>query len=112
MDVASGYCNLEFDLDSGRRGSRTSAVEPLLRVLSSAESALAVNHGAAAILLALGALASGGEVIVSRGELVEIGGGFRIPDVIRQGGARLVEVGATNKTRLRSEEQTSELQSL
>src|SRR3546814_15968325 len=69
MDVASGYCNLEFDLASGRRGSRTNAVEPLLRVLSSAESALAVNHGAAAILLAHGALASGGDAIVSRGKL-------------------------------------------
>jgi L-seryl-tRNA(Ser) seleniumtransferase len=99
-DIAAGYCNLEFDLDSGRRGSRTQAVEPLLRELTGAESALAVNNGAAAILLALSAFGNGGEVIVSRGELVEIGGGFRIPDVIRQGGARLVEVGSTNKTRL------------
>jgi L-seryl-tRNA(Ser) seleniumtransferase len=99
-EVAAGYCNLEFDLASGRRGSRTQALEPLLRELAGAEAALAVNNGAAAILLALSALAAGGEVIVSRGELVEIGGGFRVPDVIRQGGARLVEVGATNKTRL------------
>jgi L-seryl-tRNA(Ser) seleniumtransferase len=99
-EAAAGYCNLEFDLESGRRGSRTQALEPLLRELTGAESALAVNNGAAAILLALSALAGGGEVIVSRGELVEIGGGFRVPDVIRQGGARLVEVGATNKTRL------------
>jgi len=98
--VAAGYCNLEFDLASGRRGSRTQALEPLLCALTSAEAALAVNNGAAAILLALSALAGGGEVIVSRGELVEIGGGFRVPDVIRQGGARLVEVGSTNKTRL------------
>jgi len=100
VDVAAGYCNLEFDLTSGRRGSRTAALEPLLRELTGAEAALAVNNGAAAILLALATLADGGEVIVSRGELVEIGGGFRVPDVIRQGGARLVEVGTTNKTRL------------
>ena len=99
-EVAAGYSNLEFDLATGRRGSRTQALEPLLREMTGAESALAVNNGAAAILLALSALSHGGEVIVSRGELVEIGGGFRVPDVIRQGGARLVEVGATNKTRL------------
>ena len=99
-DVAAGYCNLEFDLSSGKRGSRTQALEPLLRELTGAEAALAVNNGAAAILLVLSALSAGAEVIVSRGELVEIGGGFRVPDVIRQGGARLVEVGATNKTRL------------
>ena len=98
--VARGYCNLEFDLTAGGRGSRTKAVEPLLQTLTGAEAALAVNNCAAAVLLALGALAGGGEVIVSRGELVEIGGGFRIPDVIQQGGARLVEVGTTNKTRL------------
>jgi L-seryl-tRNA(Ser) seleniumtransferase len=99
-EVAAGYCNLEIDLATGRRGSRTQAVEALLCELTGAEAALAVNNGAAALLLALSALAGGGEVLVSRGELVEIGGGFRMPDVIRQGGARLVEVGATNKTRL------------
>jgi len=99
-EVAAGYCNLELDLATGRRGSRTQALESLLRELTGAEAAFAVNNGAAAILLALAALGGGGEVIVSRGELIEIGGGFRIPDVIRQGGARLVEVGATNKTRL------------
>jgi L-seryl-tRNA(Ser) seleniumtransferase len=99
-EVAAGYCNLEMDLASGRRGSRTQAIETLLCELTGAEAALAVNNGAAAILLSLSALGNGGEVIISRGELVEIGGGFRVPDVIRQGGARLVEVGATNKTRL------------
>lgn len=98
-DVGAHYANLEYDLDHGSRGARTTGVEALLCALTGAEAALAVNNGAAAILLALAALGGGGEVIVSRGELVEIGGGFRIPDVIRQGGATLVEVGATNKTR-------------
>jgi len=100
VDIAGGYCNLEFDVASGTRGSRTQSIEPLLTGLTGADSAMAVNNGAAAILLALSGLAADAEVIVSRGELVEIGGGFRVGDIIQQGGARLVEVGATNKTRL------------
>ncbi len=98
--AAQGYCNLELNLETGGRGARAQAVAPLLCELTGAKAALAVNNAAAAVLLGLTALAAGGEVIVSRGELVEIGGGFRIPDVIRQGGARLVEVGTTNKTRI------------
>jgi L-seryl-tRNA(Ser) seleniumtransferase len=99
--AAGGYTNLELDLDTGRRGSRQVHVAALLRELTGAEDALAVNNGAGAALLAVAALAgAGGEVIVSRGQLVEIGGGFRIPEVIEQAGARLVEVGTTNRTRL------------
>jgi L-seryl-tRNA(Ser) seleniumtransferase len=98
--TASGYCNLEFDLQRGERGSRQDHLEALVCRLTGAESALVVNNCAAAVLLALTALARGGEVVVSRGELVEIGGAFRMPEVIAQSGARLVEVGTTNKTRL------------
>lgn len=96
--VGAGYTNLEYDLEAGERGSRNVHLEALLCRLSGAESALAVNNNAAAIYLALSALAIGREVIVSRGQAVEIGGGFRIPDVLRQSGATLVEVGTTNRT--------------
>jgi L-seryl-tRNA(Ser) seleniumtransferase len=92
-EVASGYSNLELDLESGARGERLAGVAPRLQRLFDVEGALAVNNCAAAVLLALSALAAGKEVIVSRGELVEIGGSFRIPDVITSCGARLVEVG-------------------
>lgn len=100
-DRVAGYCNLEFDIDARRRGSRNDhAADLLRRVVPQAEAALVVNNCAAAVLLTLTALARGREVVVSRGELVEIGGGFRVPEVMAASGARLVEVGTTNRTRL------------
>ena len=97
--IAAGYSNLEYDVVAGSRGSRTTHASTLLTRLTGAEAAAVVNNNAAAMLLTLAALAAGREVIISRGELVEIGGGFRIPDVLRQSGARLREVGTTNRTR-------------
>ena len=98
--VASSFSTLEYDPESGRRGSRHKHVEDMLTRLTGAEAALAVNNNAAAVLLILSALFKGREVLVSRGELVEIGGAFRVPDIMEQGGAVLREVGTTNRTRL------------
>lgn len=99
LETVSGYCNLEYDLEEGRRGERCGQIEKLVCEITGAEAAVAVNNNAAALLLILCTLAQCGEVIVSRGELVEIGGQFRIPDVMKQSGATLVEVGTTNRTR-------------
>lgn len=100
INEAAGYCNLEYDLETGLRGKRGSGLEAMLRELVGCEAAAVVNNCAAAVLITLNTLAEGGEVLVSRGELIEIGGSFRIPDVIAKSGARIREVGTTNRTRL------------
>ena len=97
-DIVCGYSNLEYNLETGKRGERYSHFEKLLCRITGAEAAMVVNNNAAAVMLILSSIAKGGEVIVSRGELIEIGGKFRIPDVMEQSGAKLVEVGTTNKT--------------
>lgn len=97
-DIVCGYSNLEYNLEQGKRGERYSHFEELLCKITGAEAAMAVNNNASSVLLVLSSLAKGGEVIVSRGELIEIGGKFRIPDVMEQSGASLIEVGTTNKT--------------
>jgi len=107
-EMSRGYCSVEFDLATGRRGERGTGVERWLTRLTGAEAALVVNNGAAALLLALSALASGRKVVVSRGELVEIGGSFRIPEILEKSGAGLVEVGTTNRTHLRDFERALE----
>ena len=103
--LATGYSNLEYNLEAGKRGERYSHFEKLLCKITGAEAAMAVNNNAAAVMLILSSLAKGGEVVVSRGELVEIGGKFRIPDVMEQSGAALVEVGTTNKTHYSDDEE-------
>lgn len=105
VTAGQGYSDLELDVTTGRRGSRQAHLQYLVRALTGAEAALVVNNNAAAVLLGLSALASGKEVIVSRGEAVEIGGGFRIPDVLKQSGATLVDVGTTNRTYVRDYEE-------
>ncbi len=100
VEVAGDYCNLEYDIETGQRGRRGAGLEAMLRELAGCEAAAVVNNCAAAVLITLNTLAEGGEVLISRGELIEIGGSFRIPDVIAKSGARIREVGTTNRTRL------------
>ena len=103
--ISGGYSNLEYDLEKGKRGSRYTHVEGILKELTSTEAAMVVNNNAAAVLITLETIAKDSEAIVSRGELVEIGGSFRIPDVMKKSGAKMVEVGTTNKTHLRDYEE-------
>ena len=110
MEAMTTPVNVEFELNSGRRGDRDVHVEELLRELTGAEAATVVNNNAAAVLLLLSALANRREVVISRGELIEIGGAFRMPDIMRQAGVKLVEVGTTNRTpwrRLRTSDWTA-----
>lgn len=105
LKAALGYCNLEYDLEKGQRGDRYQSMQPLLKLLTGAEDTLVVNNNAAAVLLTLRALAKDKEVLVSRGELVEIGGGFRVPEVIKESGCILKEVGTTNRTKIKDYEE-------
>lgn len=100
VDVAEGYSNLEYDIEAGSRGSRYSHIENILKKITGAESTLVVNNNAAAVFLTLNTLANNKEVIISRGQQVEIGGSFRIPDIIARSSAKMIEVGTTNKTRM------------